>query len=191
MTRVGLAMILLSVVVANPMRAAKAVEADAQAASYRLQPGDVLQISVWKEEALNSEVLIRPDGGVSFPLAGDVGAAGHTVDEVRADVADRIHHFIPDAVVTVALKAPSGSKVYVVGKVNRPGEFPFNRPIDVMQAISLAGGATAFADVNSIRILRRSGDALETLPFRYSQVARGKHLEQDVQLKSGDTVVVP
>jgi polysaccharide export outer membrane protein len=175
-----------------PLAAATPVAAPAPPpATYRLQPGDVLLISVWKEQDLQAEVLIRPDGGVSFPLAGDVSAAGRTVDEVRADVATRIQHYIPDAAVTVSLKTPGGNKVYVVGKVNRPGEFPLNRPIDVMQAISLAGGTTTFANVDGIRILRRTGDKITTLPFRYSQVARGKHLDQDVQLKSGDTVVVP
>jgi polysaccharide export outer membrane protein len=161
------------------------------AAAYRLQPGDVLHVSVWKEQDLQAEVLIRPDGGVSFPLAGDVVAAGRTVDQVRADMAERIQHYIPDAAVTVSLKTTTGYKVYVVGKVNRPGEFPLNRTIDVMQAISLAGGTTAFAKVDDIRIVRRSGERVTTLPFRYSQVARGKHLEQDIQLQSGDTVVVP
>ena len=164
---------------------------DPAAATYRLQPGDVLQISVWKEQDLQAEALIRPDGGVSFPLAGDVVAAGRTVDEVRADLATRIQHFIPDAAVTVALKASTGNKVYVVGKVNRPGEYPFNRPIDVMQAISMAGGMTPFAQADHIRLLRRDGDKTTTQRFRYSQVAHGKHLEQNVQLKSGDTVVVP
>jgi polysaccharide export outer membrane protein len=81
--------------------------------------------------------------------------------------------------------------VYVVGKVNRPGEYPFNRPIDVMQAISMAGGMTPFAQADHIRLLRRDGDKTTTQRFRYSQVAHGKHLEQNVQLKSGDTVVVP
>lgn len=170
-----------------PVTPAPAAGAD----TYRLQPGDVLQISVWKEQDLQSEVLIRPDGGVSFPLAGDVAAAGRTVDEVRADLATRIQHYIPDAAVTVALKASTGNKVYVVGKVNRPGEFSFNRPIDVMQAISLAGGMTPFANADHIRIMRHDGAQITTLRFRYSQVAHGKHLEQDVQLKSGDTVVVP
>ena len=164
---------------------------DPAATTYRLQPGDVLQISVWKEQDLQSEVLIRPDGGVSFPLAGDVTAAGRTVDEVRADLTTRIQHFIPDAAVTVALKASTGNKVYVLGKVNRPGEYSFNRPIDVMQALSLAGGMTPFASADHIRVMRRVGDKSTTVRFRYSQVAHGKHLEQNLQLKSGDTVVVP
>jgi len=188
MKRVLFALLALCTVVGHAVEVAPA---DAAAATYRLQPGDVLQISVWKEQDLQSEVLIRPDGGVSFPLAGDVVAAGRTVDEVRAEVTTRIQHYIPDAAVTVALKASTGNKVYVVGKVNRPGEYSFNRPIDVMQAISLAGGMTPFANADHIRIMRHEGGRITTMRFRYSQVAHGKHLEQDVQLKSGDTVVVP
>jgi polysaccharide export outer membrane protein len=81
--------------------------------------------------------------------------------------------------------------VYVLGKVNRPGEFAFARPIDVMQALALAGGATSYADVNDIHILRRDADRTVAIPFRYGDVERGRNLQQNVQLQSGDTVVVP
>jgi polysaccharide export outer membrane protein len=93
--------------------------------------------------------------------------------------------------VTVSLKATNGNKIYVVGKVARPGEFPLNRPIDVMQALSLAGGGTPFANLDNIRVLRQAGEGKRALSFDYSQVAAGRHLEQNVQLRSGDTVVVP
>src|ERR1700744_1423211 len=123
---------------------------------YKLRPGDTLQVSVWKETDLQSEVLIRPEGGLSFPLAGELQAADHTVAELTSMIETRIRKYIPDAVVTVAVKIAAGNRVYVIGKVNRPGDFPLTGPIDVMQALSLAGGATPFADTNSIRILRRS-----------------------------------
>jgi polysaccharide biosynthesis/export protein len=158
---------------------------------YRLQPGDTLQVTVWKETELQSEVLVRPDGGISFPLAGDIEAAGHTADEVRKVLQSRLSKFIPDPVVTVAVKATTGSRIYVVGKVNRPGDFPLNRPIDVMQSLSLAGGATPYADVNGIRVLRRDGDHQQVFRFRYDDVRRGRNLAQNILLHSGDTVVVP
>src|SRR6185295_6941552 len=123
--------------------------------AYRIQPGDVLTISVWKEQDLVSDVVVRPDGGLSFPLAGDQVAEGRTVDELRQVLAEKLKKFIPDPVVTVAVKALGGNRVYVVGKVNRPGDFPFSKPLDVMQSLSLAGGGTSFADLNDIRILRR------------------------------------
>ncbi len=158
---------------------------------YQLQPGDVLQVSVWKEPDMQSEVLIRPDGGISFPLTGDLPAAGQTVAALTAEITKRIRKFVPDAVVTVAVKAANGSRVYVMGKVQRPGDFPLIGPMDVVQALSLAGGGTPFADMNSIRILRRSGDRQSAIRFRYGDIEHGRNLEQNIELQSGDTVVVP
>ncbi len=159
--------------------------------SYLVQPGDTLTVAVWKEQELQGEVLVRPDGGLSFPLAGDVEAAGHTVDEIRKVLVTRLAKYIPDPVVSVAVKAATGSLIFVVGKVNRPGNFPLIRPMDVMQALSLAGGATPFADVNAIRVLRREGSRQEVFRFRYDDVRRGRELSQNILLRSGDTVVVP
>lgn len=158
---------------------------------YRIQPGDVLQIMVWKEEELRSEVIVRPDGGISFPLCGDVNAAYGTAEELRAALHGCLLKYIPDPVVTVSVKIPNGNRIYIVGKVARPGEFPLVRPTDVMQALSLAGGATPFANVNGIRILRRENGRQTTMRFRYADVANGRRLEQNVLLQSGDTVVVP
>jgi polysaccharide biosynthesis/export protein len=158
---------------------------------YVVQPGDVLQVAVWKETDLTADVLVRPDGGISFPLAGELPAAGHTVADLTAMLEKRIRKFEPDAVVTVVVKTASGNRVYVIGKVNRPGEFPLIGPIDVMQALSLAGGATPFADTNGIRILRRDGKRQSSIGFRYNDVERGRKLEQNILLQSGDTVVVP
>jgi polysaccharide export outer membrane protein len=164
----------------------------AAADSYRLQPGDVLEISVWKEESLRREVLVRSDGGLSFPLAGDLSVSGLTPDDVRHELEARLGKFIPDVTVSVAVQQINGNQVFVVGRVNRPGVFKFDRPVDVMQALSLAGGATEFAGVDAIRILRRAADGRQhTFDFAYSDVARGRHLEQNIVLKSGDTVVVP
>ena len=158
---------------------------------YRVQPGDILTISVWKEQDLQGEILVRPDGGLSFPLAGDVNADGKTTQELTEALAVKLKRFIPDPVVTVAVKQIGGNRVYVLGKVNRPGEFMFSKPVDVMQALALAGGATPFAQVNDIRILRREQGLLKSLSFKYGDVERGKELAQNVLLKSGDTVVVP
>ena len=168
-----------------------ALGADALPGGYLLRPGDVLVVSVWKETDMQGEVLVRPDGGISFALAGELPAAGHTVDELRKMLETRVRKFIPDAVVTVSVKAINGNRVYVIGKVNRPGDFPLNGPMDVMQALSLAGGATPFADTNKIRVLRRAGDHEMSIAFRYGDVQRGRRLDQNILLQSGDTVVVP
>jgi polysaccharide export outer membrane protein len=160
-------------------------------AAYLVQPGDSLQISVWKEQDLQGEYLVRPDGGLTFPLAGDIETGGHTVEEIRKVLQSRLVKYIPDPVITVAVKATTGSRIFVVGKVNRPGDFPLIRPIDVMQALSLAGGTTPFADVDGIRILRRQGEHQQVFRFRYDDVRRGRALSQNILLQSGDTVVVP
>jgi polysaccharide export outer membrane protein len=159
--------------------------------SYRLQPGDVMTVSVWKETELQSEVLVRPDGGFSFPLAGDVDAVGKTVDEIRGILVERLKRYIPNPVVTVAVKMIGGNRIYVVGRVNKAGDFPLSSPLDVMQAIALAGGTTPFAAINDIVILRRQNGEQQALHFHYSDVARGRELSQNVLLQGGDTVVVP
>lgn len=158
---------------------------------YRLQPGDVVTISVWKEKDLETDALVRPDGGLSFPLVGDVDAAGRTIQDVRAILAQRLKPFIPDPVVTVAMKQIGGNHIYVVGRVNKPGDYPFSTPVDVMQALSLAGGTTPFALLNDIVILRRQNGQEHVLRFRYGDVIHGRSLAQNVVLESGDTVVVP
>jgi polysaccharide export outer membrane protein len=159
--------------------------------AYRLQPGDVMTVSVWKETELQAEVLIRPDGGFSFPLAGDVEAVGKTVEDIRTVLVDRLKRYIPNPVVTVAVKQIGGNRIYVVGRVNRAGDFPLSSPLDVMQAIALAGGATPFAAINDIVILRRQNGQQQAIHFHYSDVAHGRELSQNVLLQGGDTVVVP
>lgn len=158
---------------------------------YRLQAGDILEISVWKETDLQREVLVRPDGSFSFPLAGEIDARGKTVDDVRAILVDHLQKYVPSPVVSVAVKQIGGNRVYVVGKVNKAGDFPLTNPLDVMQAISLAGGVTPYAAVNNIVILRRQNGRQQSFRFKYSDVARGRSLSQNIQLESGDTVVVP
>lgn len=158
---------------------------------YRLQPGDIVGIAVWNEANLQSDVIVRPDGWLTFALAGEQLAAGRNVEELRQSIEERLKKFIPDPVVTVSLKAIGGNRVYVVGKVARPGEFPFSKPLDVMQVLSLAGGATPFAALNDIRILRREGGKQISISFRYEDVERGRNLDQNILLLSGDTVVVP
>ncbi len=160
--------------------------------TYRLQPGDILSISAWKEAELQApEVPVRPDGRVSFPLVGEVMAAGRSIDELRSEIELRLRAFVPDALVTVGVRVPAGNRIYVVGKVAKAGDFALNRPTDVMQALALAGGATPFADTNSIRVLRRVGAHQEAIEFHYGEVEHGRHLEQNILLTGGDTVVVP
>lgn len=188
-----LAVILLSVffLVALPNSPATAQDSKEQRTPYTINAGDKLEISVWKEPDLQREVLVRPDGAFSFPLAGDVRAEGRTVSDIADEITKRLEGFIPGLVVTVTVSEIGGNKIFVIGQVNRPGEFVVNPRVDVMQALSIAGGATAFAQLNDIKILRRSGGNQTVLRFRYGDVAKGQNLEQNIILEVGDVVVVP
>jgi len=158
---------------------------------YLVNPGDILSVSVWKEEGLQEEVLVRPDGKFSFPLAGDIKAQGHSIQQIREKLTAELSKFIPDLVVSVSVRQINGNKVYVIGQVNRPGEFIANPQVDVVQALSIAGGMNAFAELNDIKILRRVDGVLKALNFRYRDIEKGKQLEQNVMLQAGDVVVVP
>jgi len=158
---------------------------------YQLGPEDVLLISVWKDEHLTREVVVRPDGLISFPLVGDVPAEGRTVEELRLDLAKRLIKFIPAVNLTVAVVKPLSYKVYVVGRVAKPGEFLVGHYTDVLQALSLAGGLTPFAAENDIKVVRRVMGQQHTFPFRYGDVRKGMDLEQNIILQRGDVVMVP
>jgi polysaccharide export outer membrane protein len=158
---------------------------------YRLGPEDVLQISVWKDESLTREVLIRPDGMISFPLVGEVQAEGKTAEELQKDIRERLSPFIPDPTVSVAVTKVNSYKIYVVGKVNRPGEYLVGHYSNVMQALSLAGGMTPYASENGIKVLRWEQGDQRTYSFRYGDVKKGNHLEQNILLQRGDVIVVP
>jgi polysaccharide export outer membrane protein len=188
-TIIGLPAALLALLVTS--QAALAQQETQRDEVYLVKPGDTLEISVWKEEDLLQAVIVRPDGGFSFPLAGDVQAAGKTVDMIRAELTSKLSRYIPDLVATVMVTAFDGNKIYVIGQVTSPGAFVMNPRVDVMQALSLAGGTTPFAELNDIKILRRSGGKQSVLSFRFNDVARGRNLQQNILLESGDVVVVP
>jgi polysaccharide export outer membrane protein len=160
-------------------------------ADYEIKPGDTLIVSVWKEPDLTMEVLVRPDGKFSFPLAGDVQASGKAVEAVRLDLVSKIESYIPDVAATVMLKSIEGNKAYVVGKVLKPGPIIMNSETNVMQALSWAGGTVQFAALKKIVILRGQGGSQTAIPFNYDQVEDGEGLEQNIVLQPGDVVVVP
>ena len=160
-------------------------------AGYGIQPGDVLEISAWREPDLQREVLVRPDGGISFPLVGDVKAQGMTISQLTAVITERLAKFIPDPVVTVSVKEITGNRIYVLGRVNRPGEFAVMRPVSVLQALSMAGGLTPYAERDDIMVLRGAGETQQSMPFDYDAVERGEALGQNIVLQPGDVVIVP
>ena len=159
--------------------------------TYQIGPGDVLNISVWKEEGMQQEVLVRPDGGITFPLAGEIKAGGLTTKELSSVLVTKLKRYIPNPNVTVSVLKSVSNKVYVIGKVNRPGEFTVTGYMDVLQALTLAGGLTPYADDDDIKIIRRTDAGSDVMLFNYDDVISGEHLDMNIILKAGDTVVVP
>ncbi|MDY6905424.1 MAG: polysaccharide biosynthesis/export family protein [Thermodesulfobacteriota bacterium] len=164
----------------------------AQNTAYLIGPDDILLISVWKDPDLTREVIVRPDDYISFPLVGDVKAGGLTVAELKNLLTQKVSEYIPEVNLTVMVTQFNKVKIYVIGKVNRPGEFRPGKNLNVMQALTLAGGLTPFADRNDIIILRTNGNNQQTqIPFNYKKVKKGKDLTQNIMLQTGDVVVVP
>lgn len=163
--------------------------------TYVLRPGDRMQISVWKEEALNREVRVLPDGSISFPLVGRIPVSGLTTLEVESRIRDGLKKYIPEAVVTAVVTATEGNSVYVLGKVLKPGPVPLTSvDTTVLQVLSQAGGLDRFANADAIVVLRKPSSregGEQTLRVRYSDLLRGRALESNVVMRPGDTVMVP
>lgn len=161
------------------------------AESYHVGPGDVLEISVWRDETLSRELFVPPDGVFSFPLIGDVNVTGMSVPEIREVIRKKLTDYIPDASVSVMLKKIASLNAYVIGQVKNPGVFQITMETRVMHLLSMAQGLTPFASERDIHILRQKNGKIEKIPFDYKEVLKGNNLEQDVVLQSGDILVVP
>ncbi len=162
------------------------------AIGYRVGPGDVLKVNVWKHDELSQTVTVRPDGKVSLPLIGDVAADGRTVDEIATDVSKRgARYFQDNPPVTVQVSEVRSYKIYVVGEVQRGGEFTPNHQVTVLQGLAMAGGFTRFANADRIIIIRKDSHGERRMPFDYSAVVNGGDLQENLALQSGDTVIVP
>ena len=155
---------------------------------YTLNAGDRLSISVWNEDALKKEVVILPDGTISFPLAGQLMA---TVFQVENEIREKLSNYISDPVVTVTVDVVGGNTIHILGKVTTPGSFSMSQPLDAMQALSLAGGLAQFAKENDIIVLRREGTKQRTIPVYYARIKQGNALESNIMLESGDIIIVP
>ncbi len=163
----------------------------AQQKDYTIAPADILEISIWGEKELLRQVVVRPDGKISFPLVGDIKVAGKTTSQVKKEIEEKIREYIPDAIASVIVTQLGSLQYYVVGKVAKPGVYNVSRPITVLQALALAGGLTPFAKEDKILIIRYHGKKTIKIPFNYEEVKKGKHLEQNILLQRGDVVLVP
>ncbi|NBO17972.1 MAG: polysaccharide export protein [Proteobacteria bacterium] len=169
-----------------PLESAKTVSSN-----YKIRSGDVLQITVWREENMDREVLVLPDGTISFPLIGAFNVQGMTPGQVQNTIKSKLKTLIPEASVTVLVKATLGNSVSIIGQVAKPGELVMNHSLTVMQALSQAGGLTPYADEDDIIILRRVDGKETAIEFPYDEIARGDELEKNIMLFPGDVVVVP
>lgn len=158
---------------------------------YLLGPGDVLEISVWKDTALTKQVVVLPDGAISFPLVGEMVAAGKNVSQLKKELEDKIQEYVPSPVISVMVQQVSSMLIYVIGKVNNPGRFTMNANLTVLQALAMAGGLNPFAKESMIKIIREEQGNKQILNFDYNEIAKKNNLAQDIILKKGDVVLVP
>jgi polysaccharide export outer membrane protein len=159
--------------------------------SYVIGTEDLLQINVWKETDISTSVPVRPDGKISLPLLNDVQAAGLTPLQLAAELSTRLKEFISEPRVTVIVTAMNSRRAYIMGQVVRQGAVPLLSNLTVLQALSAAGGPAQFANTKKIYILRTVGGKQQRIAFNYDAVIKGKSPEQNINLKPGDTIVVP
>jgi polysaccharide biosynthesis/export protein len=159
---------------------------------FVIGPGDVLGINVWKEQEMSRVVPVRSDGRISLPLIGELQASGQTARQLEAEITKRLKDYVADPAVTVVVQEIHSQKINVLGMVSHPGSFPLAKPMTVVDAIATAGGFRDFAKQKDVYVLRRDNSGKQTrFPFNYKDVIKGLHPEQNIELQSGDTVVVP
>jgi polysaccharide export outer membrane protein len=159
--------------------------------NYVIGGQDVLDISVWKEPDLTRSVPVRPDGKISLPLLNDVQAAGLTPSMLAAQITESLKKFVTNPQVTVIVSAINSQRVYILGEVSRAGAYPLLPQMNVLQALSSAGGFTQFANPKKIYVMRTANGKQEKYPFNYNDVIKGKQSDENIVLKPGDTIVIP
>jgi polysaccharide biosynthesis/export protein len=159
--------------------------------NYAIGPEDELYVNVWKEPDISRTVPVRPDGKISLPLLNDVQASGLTPMQLGSEIKERLKKFISEPQVTIIITKINSQRVFLVGEVTRAGAYPLLANMNVLQALSSAGGFTQFANLKKIHVLRMENGKQISLPFRYKDVASGHHPEQNISLRPGDTIVVP
>jgi polysaccharide biosynthesis/export protein len=160
-------------------------------AGYVIGPADVLSIVFWKEKDISADVTVRPDGVISLSLINEVPAAGLTPEQLRVAITERAGQFVTDPTVTVVVKEINSRKVFIVGQVAKPGPYPLMAPTSVLQLIALSGGVAEYADSENVTVVRTDNGKETPIRVNYKEIMRGKKLEQNIQLKPGDTVIVP
>ena len=163
----------------------------AQDADYVIGSGDQLGISVWRDEHLTKTVVVLPDGKISFPLVGELVAGGKTVAQLKEELQGKLTRFVSDAVLSVEVKQAGSMNVYILGRVNNPGRQSMTASTNVLQALAMAGGLNPFAKRGEVKVFRQKEGRTTVFSFDYDEVAQGRHLEMNVELKRGDVVIAP
>jgi polysaccharide export outer membrane protein len=174
-----------------PAAAATAAAGVSTTSDYVIGPGDVLAITFWREQDLSGEVVVRPDGRISIPLLNEIEVNGLSTEQLREKLAKDAQRFVQDPTVSVVVKQINSRKVYITGQVSKPGPYPLTTSMNVLQLISTAGGLQEYADEKNIVVMRTENGKTVNFKFNYKDVMHRKKLQQNIDLKPGDTVIVP
>jgi polysaccharide export outer membrane protein len=158
---------------------------------YVIGAEDVLSIVFWREADMSAEVTVRPDGRISLPLINEVTAAGLTPDQLRDHLMEVAKKFVKDPAVTVVVRTINSRKIFITGNVARPGAYLLPGRMTVLQLIAMSGGILEYADTKRIVVMRTEESGSKAYPFNYNEIRKGKNLQQNIELKPGDTVIVP
>ncbi len=190
-SKISVVLAAVLVLVSTAFALAQENKTEPAIAPYRIGPGDILSISVWKDEALTQQLPVLPDGTLHFPLVGKMQAGGMTTDAFKAALEARITRFVPDPVLSVSVTQVNSMVFYVIGRVNSPGRQMLNANVTALQALAMAGGPNPFAKRNKIKIFREKGDQTLIFEFPYDDISKGESLEYNILLQRGDVMVVP
>jgi polysaccharide biosynthesis/export protein len=172
-----------------PVKPAQTVQT--AAAHYVIGADDVLAIRFWGQNDMSAEVSVRPDGRVTLPLLNDIQAAGLTPEQLRDILVEAAQKFVEDPNATVTVKQINSRKVFITGQVEKPGPYSLTGSTTVLQLIAMAGGLKEFADGKNISLMRADGVRQVIFEFNYQEVLKRKNLQQNIELRPGDTIVVP
>lgn len=176
---------------AGQVAAPAPVQAQGVDSTYVVGPDDVLSILYWRDKESSADVIVRPDGKITLPLLNDIVAAGLTPDQLRATIQKAAEQYYQDPNVSVVVKQVNSRRVYVTGSVNKPGPYLLTSRTTVLQMLAQAGGLGDFAKRDKIAVLRTENGQTQRYPFNYKQVIEGKNLDQNIELRPGDTIIVP
>jgi polysaccharide export outer membrane protein len=158
---------------------------------YVLERGDVLSIAVWQNQELTRSVIVLPNGNIIFPLAGAVMAAERSISDLKKEMEDRLRPYVSDLVLTISVEQPRSMVFYIIGRVNRAGEFTLRGNLTILQALAMAGGPNEFARTDSIKLFRKRAVGMEIIDFDYAKVSKGENLTSNILVQRDDTLVIP